>query len=129
LYAVALNQGVPRFVTDNGHYTFVELPEDGAWVHSALSSLSSGWVADGSKLTVFDPILCEGKQLTVQFKAYADASGGTLIATAGGQTARFSLGDAEVWVRHTFYIPGDGQSVVIQLSAEGSVCVATYLVG
>ena len=129
LYAAVLKQGVPRFVTDNGYYTFVELPEDGTWVHSALSGLSSGWVAGGSKLTVFDPSLCAGKQLTVQFKAYAGASGGTLIATAGGQTARFSLGAAEAWVRHTFDIPGGGRSVVIQLTAEGSVCVETYLVG
>ena len=129
LYAVALRKDLSRYVTDNGHYTFIELPGDGVWAHSALSGLSSGWVVEGSKLTVFDSTLCAQKQLPLKLKAYAGSSGGTLIVTVGDQSVRFPLGTAESWVQHTFDIPGDGQNVTVQLAVEGSACVSTYLVG
>jgi hypothetical protein len=129
LSTLVLKQGATRFVTGNGHYTFVQLPEDGAWVHSALSGLDEGWVADGSRLTVFDPSLCGGKQMTVWFSAHASASGGTLTLTVNNETSTLQMGTSEGWFQCTFDIPGDGQPVTVGLFAEGSVSVGTYLVG
>ncbi len=131
LYRIALAATVDTAATDNGKYAILNMPTDGAWVHSALSGFASNMATENGKLTVFDEALTTGTSLHVYLSVTPAWAGARLSVTYADQTQMFVLSQDAQWIDWTISIPGDGEPVAIGITSpdgNSAVLVDSYQV-
>ncbi len=115
--------------TANGGYCVLPAAKGQPIFHSGLSGLKEGWVAKGSRFTVFDEQLRAQETITLQLQVSPGEGQAQLILCLDGQEQAFVLTGGLQWIAAVFKAQSPDQALAITLDiGESSVFVKTYLI-